>query len=238
MACPGGDVVCPTDELCALDAESGTYSCVADCNPIYLCDNLCCPLGATCAAGACVLADLSIDADQITSSARFETYTFQPGSCSFFEGCIGAIGERTLLRFDLKTPNMGDGDLFLGDPTGNPLFVYSECHDHYHFEGYAKYRLLDLAMNEVASGHKQAFCLLDWEKVDPAAPDQPEYTCGWQGIQKGWADTYESTLPCQLVDITIVPPGDYLLEVVVNGEHTLGEKDYTNNSATVPITIP
>ncbi len=237
IQCPGGDVTCGAEQLCALDAETGSYSCVDSCNPYYLCNDLCCPLGSTCEAGACVLADLTIDVAQMESSAFLMVYDFQPGSCSFFEGCIGDIGPRTLLRFDLKTPNVGDGDLFLGDPTGNPLFIYSSCHDHYHFEGYARYRLLDTANNVVATGHKQAFCLLDWEQVDPAAPDQPAYDCQWQGIQKGWADTYESDLPCQWVDVTGVPPGDYLLEVVVNGDHTLGEKDYSNNTASIPITI-
>lgn len=238
VACPGGQTVCGSDELCALDAETSTYSCVTDCNPYYLCNDLCCPLGSTCEAGACVLADLTIDAEQLQSSAFVTEFEFQQGSCSFFEGCIGAIGPRKLLRFDLKTPNIGDGDLFLGDPSGNPLFVYSSCHDHMHFEGYARYRLLDAQMNEVATGHKQAFCLLDWEPFAPDAPDQPLYSCGYQGIQKGWADTYESNLPCQWVDVTGLPPGDYQLDVAVNEDHTLGEKDYSNNNASVTVTIP
>lgn len=237
--CPGGELTCNDGEYCELDAETGDYSCAADCNPLYVCGGLCCPLGSTCGEdGSCVLADLTIDAQQVESSLEIFDYTFQEGSCSFFEGCIGAIGDRSLLRFDLRTPNIGDGDMFLGDPTGNPLFEYSPCHDHYHFNGYANYRLLDLNGVEIATGHKQAFCLLDWEPYAPDAPQQPKYHCGWQGIQKGWADTYEHTLPCQWVDVTGVPPGDYMLELTLNIDHTLGEKDYTNNSALVPVTLP
>jgi hypothetical protein len=237
--CPDGTTTCDPGAYCELDAEAGTYACATECNPVYICGDLCCPLGSTCSEdnSTCVLPDLTIDEARITESIDFQQFNFQQGSCSFFEGCIEAIGQRQLMRFDLTTPNIGDGDLFLGDPTGNPLFLYSPCHDHFHFEGYARYRLLDANGAEVAAGHKQAFCLLDWEPYEPGAPQQPKYDCGYQGIQKGWADTYESSLPCQWVDITDVPPGNYMLEVVLNGDHTLGELDYTNNSALVPIII-
>ncbi|MBK6512940.1 MAG: hypothetical protein IPG04_02175 [Polyangiaceae bacterium] len=239
IECPGGALTCEDGDYCALDAETGAYSCTADCDPVNVCGGLCCPLGATCGDdGACVLADLTIDAEQVEASLIFDSYTFQEGSCSFFEGCIGALGERNLMRFDLRTPNIGDGDMLLGDPTGNPLFKYSPCHEHYHFDGYANYRLLDLNGVEVAQGHKQAFCLLDWEPYAPDAPPNSKYHCGYQGIQKGWADTYENNLPCQWVDITGVPAGSYMLELTLNIDHTLAEKDYTNNSALVPIQIP
>ncbi|NUP08614.1 MAG: hypothetical protein HOW73_21405 [Polyangiaceae bacterium] len=238
VECPGGDLVCPSGNYCELDAETSTYSCATECNPLYICGNNCCPLGSTCGPDdSCVLADLTIDLEQAASSVEIDQYNFQQGSCSFFEGCIGAIGQRRLLRFDLRTPNIGDGDMFLGDPTGNPLFIYSTCHEHFHFEGYARYRLLDGNGNEVATGHKQAFCLMDVEPFEPGAPDQQKYDCGYQGIQKGWADTYHNQLPCQWVDITDVPAGEYMLEISLNADHTLGEKDYTNNLAVVPVTV-
>jgi hypothetical protein len=185
-----------------------------------------------------VLPDLTIDVPQVGASIEFDIDNFPQGSCALFEGCVGGTGFRNLLRFDLRTPNIGDGDLFLGDPNGNSLFTYSPCHGHFHFNGYAKYRLLDMNMVEVASGHKQAFCLLDFEQWDSMAPNNAVYDCSYQGIQKGWADTYDSYLDCQWVDITGVPPGNYLLEIVLNEAHALGEKDYTNNSALVPVTIP
>jgi hypothetical protein len=237
IVCPDDVTVCPGDGFCALDAETGAYSCVAECHPYYACNETCCPLGSECDQGTCLLADLIIDEAYAQQTAELDTFNFQQGSCSFFEGCIAALGQRTLLRFSLRTPNAGIGDLFLGDPTGNDLFVYSPCHDHFHFEGYARYRLLDLEMNEVATGHKQAFCLLDFEQLSPNANPVAQYDCGWQGIQAGWADTYDKDLPCQWVDVTDVPPGQYLLEVIVNGDHTLGESDYTNNYALIPVTI-
>jgi hypothetical protein len=238
IACPGGDVTCDAGERCLLDPGTGVYGCTPSCADTSVCgDTLCCPLGALCVAGACPMADLGINTDQVLDSYDLVDYDFQEGSCSFFEGCIAALGPRTLLRFDLNTPNLGTGDLHLGDPTGNPLFHYSECHDHFHFDGYARYRLLDLAQQEVATGHKQAFCLLDLEQFDPNASPDPKYDCGFQGIQAGWADVYDKKLPCQWVDVTGVPPGEYLLEISLNADKTLAESDYDNNLALIPVTI-
>lgn len=238
-ACPGGTTVCPLGESCLLDPDTSTYSCVADCAPTQICDaNLCCPLGSTCAEGGCPLPDLSIDQGVIEDSVRIEDQSFAADSCEVVEGCIGAPGARRLLRFSVETPNLGQGNLFLGDPANNPLFVYSPCHGHYHFNGYANYRLLDASGQEVGSGHKQAFCLLDFEPYAPNAPPDAIYTCSNQGIQAGWADVYTWSLPCQWVDITGVPPGDYTLEVQVNEAHAIAESDYTNNTVTTPITIP
>jgi hypothetical protein len=49
-------------------------------------------------------------------------------------------------------------------------------------------------------------------------------------------------LDCQWIDVTGVPPGNYLLRVTINGgpngSHIFAESDYTDNIATVPVTIP
>jgi hypothetical protein len=98
---------------------------------------------------------------------------------------------RTLLRFASSTPNLGPGQLFLGDPALNPdWFHYDTCHNHYHLKEYTDYRLwtpdgyiawtnlrasfggsptcardLLAAHPEIASqmvsGHKQGFCVVD-----------------------------------------------------------------------------
>jgi Lysyl oxidase len=237
-ACPDGTTFCEIGEFCQINLETSAYQCVGECAPDSLCfGQLCCPLGTACTNGGCPLPDLTIDVDDLAASVEISDEVFSQDSCSIFEGCIGGPGQRTLLRFDLKTPNIGEGNLHLGFPEGNPLFVFSSCHEHYHFEGYANYRLLDANMQVAASGHKQAFCLLDLDQVDPSANPDPVYDCGYQGIQAGWADVYNKALTCQWVDITGVPAGDYLLEVTVNGAHQLAESSYTNNSVTVPVTI-
>ena len=180
--------------------------------------------------------DLIIDPYRLASSIRFQTTKFSSGSCAVQEGCVLGPGKRKLLRFSVATPNIGDGDLVLGNPADHPeLFVWSPCHGHYHFKGYASYELLDQGGNVVLRGRKQAFCLLDWEKWDSSA-GPAKFTCDYQGISAGWGDVYGSNLDCQWLDVTGFR-GDYSLRVTINPEQTLVESDYSNNSATVPVTI-
>jgi len=182
--------------------------------------------------------DLTIDARALAESIRFETGNFAPDNCAIAESCVGGTGLRRLLRFDTVTPNIGTGDLFLGDPRSNPSMVWSQCHRHYHFTQYADYRLVDAGGHVVATGHKQAFCLIDLELVDPTlGVDGPKYTCLYQGITKGWADIYDSYLDCQWIDITGVPPGHYFLDVHINPAGVVHELDYSNNEARVPVEI-
>lgn len=174
----------------------------------------------------------------------FEDDQFFPeDSCEIFEGCAGGPGWRHLLRFDTQTPNAGSRDLTMGVPSNHPdLFHFSECHQHYHFDGYAYYELLDPMGAVVATGHKQAFCLIDWA---PWAWNDVggQYSCGNQGISLGWEDVYSSVLDCQFVDITGVSPGDYVLRVGVNlpapgtAVAPLVERNYDNNVLELPVTI-
>ncbi len=240
FVCPDGATLCDDGEHCLLDAETLGYSCTSACRAESVCaDNTCCPLGTLCEAGSCALPDLVIDAERIGTSARMQKRSFSNNACVIQEGCVAMPGERVLLRFDLETPNVGEGDLYLGDPTQNQeLFSYSPCHDHYHFDSYAAYELQDGDGNVVATGHKQAFCLLDFNPYLPEADPNPAYDCQNQGIQAGWSDVYGRNLDCQWVDVTGVAPGDYKLVVSVNHGKVLGEADYTNNEAVVDVTIP
>jgi hypothetical protein len=239
VLCPDGTTVCTDGQFCLLDAFADTYSCANECNSFRSCGTLCCPLGSQCVAGACELPDLTINAERVGESAILRIRDFEANSCEMQEGCIMADGERTLLRFDLETPNIGEGNLHLGDPTlQTDLFTFSPCHAHYHFDTYASYRLLDASMNVVATGHKQAFCLLDFNRVSDLAPEGAIYDCSFQGIQAGWSDVYSRSLDCQWVDVTGLPAGDYMLEVELNYDHLLGESNYDNNLAQVPVTVP
>jgi len=187
--------------------------------------------------------DISIDSGYLQSSVEFRTRSFKANDCAVQEQCVTGTGKRNLMRFSVATPNIGDIDLYLGKPQDHPeLFVYSPCHGHYHLVGYAVYELLQNGTTVVVTGHKQAFCLEDFNQWDQnAAP--AKYTCSNQGISVGWQDIYGSYLDCQWIDVTGVAPGNYLLRVSINparsdGSHLFSEVDYTNNVATVPITIP
>jgi hypothetical protein len=183
-----------------------------------------------------LLPDLTIDDARLLASVVFRTRTFKSTDCAVQEGCVNGAGKRTLMRFDVATPNIGDADLVLGSPINNPLFVYSQCHGHYHFSGYAKYELLNSSGSIVLTGRKQAFCLEDFERFDPNA-GPAKFTCSNQGISVGWQDTYGSYLDCQWLDITGIPPGNYRLQVTINPEGILTESDYNNNMVNVPVTI-
>jgi hypothetical protein len=186
------------------------------------------------------LPDLGVDEQDLRDSILIETKNFPPDNCAVFEGCVDGTGDRKLLRFNTTTPNYGPGDVFLGNPQGNPNFVYSSCHNHYHFSEYADYRLLDMAGNIVARGHKQAFCLVDlWQPPGLRGRADPQFDhCGYQGISAGWADVYHRGLDCQWIDITGVPSGRYVLDVTINPAHVIQEHDYSNNSARAEVVIP
>ena len=127
-------------------------------------------------------------------------YTFDANDCTVKEGCVPA-GTRRLLAFDTQTRNMGQADFIMGNPATNSLFVFDPCHNHYHFVGFAEYRLRDTNSNLVVLGKKIGFCLEDIVQWDPNANTNRIYDCNYQGIQKGWADLYVEQVPCQWLDI-------------------------------------
>jgi hypothetical protein len=185
------------------------------------------------------LPDLIV-AGEYMGNYRFDTQTFEPGSCAIVEGMVPAAGTYRLLMFTTLIPNIGE-TLRIGKPSlSNPdWWEYSNCHDHWHLKGYAHYRLLDQAGNLVSAGHKMGFCVID---VVTYLPDYqgnaPRFSCSNMGISHGWADQYRSTVPGQWVIISDVPPGDYNLVVTVNPDRLLTESNYDNNTATVPVAIP
>jgi hypothetical protein len=183
------------------------------------------------------LPDLTVVQSKLQESLQIIHKNFPEDACEIKEQCIGGPGRRKLVKFTTSVPNIGTADFFIGDPSQHPDAHWDDCHGHYHYHEYASYRLLDTQGNVAASGHKQAFCVKDTDQVDPEA-GEGKYTCSNQGVTIGWADTYRSHLPCQWVDITGVPPGDYVVEVTVNPTRHIVEHDYNNNIATATLTIP
>lgn len=203
------------------------------------------PPAGDAAPDATVLAlpDLTVEVDRLRADLAIERRTFAGDSCELdpVEDCVGAPGDRTLLRFSVQTPNVGTADLVIGAPAvDNPQFEYSTCHGHFHFLGYADYELVDAGGNAVARAQKQAFCLLDSERYltgDPGTPAQATYSCAFQGIQRGWADVYASRLPCQYIDVTDTPPGSYTLAIEIDAAGQLDELSHDNNRIEIPLTL-
>jgi len=119
-------------------------------------------------------------------------------------------------------------------------------HNHWHFEDFARYDLLDAAKNYVARSRKQSFCLANTDAVDytvPGADWQPENTdlataCGDEGalsirevLSAGSGDTYAQYRAGQAFKIGDLPNGVYYIRVEGNPERNLTESDTTNNVA-------
>lgn len=199
---------------------------------------------------------------------------------------------RNLLRFSTAIGNMGDGPVVLTssssdiNPDGTQQvtqviyarqgdqfvvkrnrvggnFIWHPGHGHFHYEGYADYRLLHSVNGQPggvvlradgtpAVGDKVGFCLINVSSsftipgtnVSSSTlpnynlPGQPSVSCGFvQGLHVGRADVYSSIYDGQWIDVTGVPNGQYFLEVTIDGSNTVLEKDETNNTVRVPITL-
>jgi len=219
-----------------------------------VCDGGCgragyCGTDCKCHARTEVIPELTIGEEQMKKSIAFETRLFNEWSCANSEQCIGGLGYRRLLRFDTYVINQGFTNLLLPRPDMTPNeFFFAQCHNHYHYNGFSEYRLLNQQGAVVARGHKQAFCLEDITPLrEPNTPNQQVgkdvpcdalTTCEQPGIQRGWADIYDSSLDCQWVDVTGITPGDYFLRVELNVKRAIFEGNYENNILTIPVNIP
>ena len=174
------------------------------------------------------------------SSSMYVTVFDNTDECLISEGCIKGVGRRDIVRFSTRIENIGTQDYFIGDPEEQPgQFTFDNCHNHYHYDGYAQYSLYDTYGQYIPIGYKNGFCVLDLECPQPM---MAKYSCNYMGITAGCADIYDAGLDCQWLDITDIPDGDYVFVAVVNvdlARDALGrsEKDTLNNYAQVCINL-
>jgi hypothetical protein len=124
-------------------------------------------------------------------------------------------------------------------------FVFHAKHQHWHFEEFARYRLLNPVTGKaVATQDKVGFCIVDnyrWRPGVPGSPPNRYYsTCEAdqiQGLSPGWADVYSSALPAQWVDVTGLPPGRYCLVQRVDPSNRIVEADDANNLDRTPVRL-
>jgi hypothetical protein len=186
---------------------------------------------------------------------------FTANSCAVREG-YATPGSNVLLRFTFTTPNRGPGDLIIGAVADHPeWFTFAQCHNHFHFNEYADYRLWTPAayqtwsalraanpdtlasvllaahpelQSQVILARKFGFCVID-SRPDPGGPTRPGpnyFSCQFdQGITVGWADEYDREVEGQWFNVTNVPSGTYVIEAEVNAERFFAETSYANNSA-------
>uniref|UniRef100_A0A8D3BM87 Lysyl oxidase homolog n=1 Tax=Scophthalmus maximus TaxID=52904 RepID=A0A8D3BM87_SCOMX len=145
------------------------------------------------------------------------------------------IDFRVLLRFPQKVKNQGTTDFLPVKPRYQ--WDWHSCHQHYHsMDAFSNYDLLDAVTGrKVAEGHKASFCLED-TGCDPGFRRRYACTSHTQGLSPGCHDIYAANIDCQWIDITDVPPGNYVLKVTVNPNFHVLESDFTNNVVRCDIT--
>ena len=145
-----------------------------------------------------------------------------------------------------------DGSTAAYSLPGRLRYVRSETHSHWHLLGFERYALRRASDGRlVAPDRKTGFCLGDrYRNANPPAAAPPEAVwvaeCGRgrtrllrlrQGISPGYGDDYVPALEGQLVDLTGVPAGRYLLVHRVNADRSIRESSYANNAASVLIEL-
>jgi len=180
------------------------------------------------------LPDLIVDSKASQNNWVTRVEDFPADFCSVIEGGVNP-GTHKVIRFTVTTPNVGNADVFVGNPldhiaANDGLFEFATCHAHYHFQHYAEYKLIDPATGTVWKAAKRGFCMLDTDPYNVGTGDGTwNYrSCGSinvdgnQGISDGWADTYVFTLGGQYFVLDggdgqpVVPPGTYIIQVQVN----------------------
>jgi len=186
------------------------------------------------------LPDFTPDPDYLAATLAVDYVDVADDSCLVAEGCVNGLGVRKVIRFGTRVGNVGTADFVLGVPPG-PGHHWDACHEHYHYEDYADYQLLDALTGLPATkGHKNGFCLLDSGVFDPDIAEEYGsscgfYTCSNQGIGAGCHDTYGPGLACQWIDVTGVDDGTYQITVTLNPDGNIAELDPSNNTATATV---
>lgn len=195
--------------------------------------------------------DLIVDTKNLSHQWVVRDEKLPSDSCSVIEGGVTA-GTHRLIRFTVTTPNIGDADVYVGDPNthiaaNDGLFEYALCHKHYHFRHYAMYQLIDPATGKVWKAAKRGFCMLDtdpWPADRNGNPPRDPYyrNCGTigvagnQGVSHGRADTYRFFLGGQYFVLDggdgqdPVPPGTYIIRITVNPPFTPGPGEACPNA--------
>uniref|UniRef100_A0A3B4T621 Lysyl oxidase homolog n=1 Tax=Seriola dumerili TaxID=41447 RepID=A0A3B4T621_SERDU len=177
------------------------------------------------------LPDLVPDPYYIQAASYIQRVQMYALRCAAEENCLSSVSDldyRVLLRFPQRVKNQGTADFLPVKPRHE--WEWHSCHQHYHsMEAFSNYDLLDVSTGQkVAEGHKASFCLED-TSCDPGIRRRFACTAHTQGLGPGCYDTYHANIDCQWIDITDVPPGNYILKVTVNPSQLVQESDFSNN---------
>ncbi len=158
--------------------------------------------------------DLEILENVLRNSLFLDQLFASENTCFINEGCLSGYGIRDIIRFTTHFKNIGDFDYYIGPTTSeNDQITFDNCHQHYHYENYAEYLLVDASSSIIPIGHKAGYCVLD---LECSGGGEGKYTCENMGITAGCGDVYEAELDCQWIDVTDVADGAYTIVVRIN----------------------
>uniref|UniRef100_A0ACB8F1I7 Uncharacterized protein n=1 Tax=Sphaerodactylus townsendi TaxID=933632 RepID=A0ACB8F1I7_9SAUR len=166
------------------------------------------------------LPDLIPDPYYIQAATYVQRVQMYALRCAAEENCLARsayrpgvsdISYRVLLRFPQRVKNQGTADFLPVKP--QHAWEWHSCHQHFHsMDAFSNYDLLDTVTHrKVAEGHKASFCLED-TTCDVGFRRRYACTAHTQGLGPGCYDTYAANIDCQWIDITDVPPGNYILK--------------------------
>ncbi len=182
-----------------------------------------------------------------------------------FRSAVRNVGSGPLIisgrRASRRTPTMKATQLIQGDggalrrvrDVGRMRYVVSPGHHHWHLLTFDRYTLRSAGGPRVARrGHKTGFCLGDRYRALPPfagpSPPQPAFTsnCGLgqprrltmrEGISVGYGDDYAANLEGQLIELTGLRDGRYVLTHEVNPDGRLHELRDDNNAASLSLSL-
>jgi Lysyl oxidase len=147
---------------------------------------------------------------------------------------------------------LSNGSLRTNTEIGTWHYNASLDHSHWHLLHFQRYELRRLDGSVVVRDRKSGFCIGDRYGVAPGriqgrrtAPVfrgfcnlyDPRSLAVDGGTSVGYSDRYHSRLDGQNLDLTRVPPGQYVLVHRVNPQALIRELRYENNAASVRIRI-
>eukprot|EP00899_Mesostigma_viride_P007625 jgi/Mesvir1/16864/Mv15750-RA.1 len=189
--------------------------------------------------------DLVLDHRDLEMELVLETVTFVNSSCALRGGCVYGSGPRKLLRFTTSALNQGGTWRPIGstaEAKERPdVFKWAPCRGEYELLSFSAATLRTPDAQLVVASHiNNVVCLEDSSRVQNGSTVgcRGTYTCENRGLSQGWLDRFGWSLDCSWLDVTDVPPGNYLLELVLNPNQIFHESNFDNNAGSVPVHIP
>lgn len=193
---------------------------------------------------------------QATDGSGAVYLTFNAGFANVGKGPLVLRGQRG----STAEPTMvADQVVALDDGTetarpGVGSFSYDEVLRRWGFTPFITYELRPVGGQIVGGGPDLGFCVVDTRVADsrktfPGQPPEKVYRdCGKgrpgmslltldMGISVGWMNWHKAGNTGQLIDITTLPAGQYVLAHRVNSSGALSEASSANNAASVLLSI-